>query len=439
MRKTVALAAAAVWSGLAVAEDDLFEFIPSYDSPQNVVNMSRLLSAPAGKDGRIRVEGGRFVNDKGRVRLHATNLTGPANFPTHAEADRLAARLARFGINCVRLHYMDADYGTFMLPREQGVFKRDFRTGRELDADRLDRLDYLVSALKVRGIYVNVNLHVARTLDARDGFAPGTPWANKGVDQFDPRIIAEEKAYARDLLARVNPYTGMSYLEDPVVAVVELNNEDALWREYRNGSLDSLPEPYATEFRKQWNVWLLGKYGSSEAVRGAWTTDLVKLGEEMIAEHAFDAPVVADNRTWILDLADAKAGIAATNGVLRISVGKKGREYFPKVYRRVALAKDMPYTVKLRLRRVAGQTGELGFSVADRSRGWESVGVLTRLSLGEEWKTYSFSFCPDRDVPLAEIQFTRFGVGEYEVDDLSLKPGTEIPDYSRYEYNFPNA
>ena len=83
---------------------EMFPFVPSYDSPTNVVNMSHLLPAPAGKDGRIRIEGGHFVNDKGRVKFHATNLTGPANFPTHEEAERLAARLARFGINCVRLH-----------------------------------------------------------------------------------------------------------------------------------------------------------------------------------------------------------------------------------------------------------------------------------------------------------------------------------------------
>ena len=70
----------------AVTEDGMFPFVPSYDAPENVVNMSHLLEAPAGKDGRIRVKDGHFVNDRGRVRLHATNLTGPANFPTHEEA-----------------------------------------------------------------------------------------------------------------------------------------------------------------------------------------------------------------------------------------------------------------------------------------------------------------------------------------------------------------
>ncbi|MDO4366386.1 MAG: hypothetical protein Q4D70_06285, partial [bacterium] len=129
-------------------ETDMFPFVPSYDAPENVVNMSHLLDAPAGKHGRIRVEGGRFVNDKGRVRLHATNLTGPANFPTHAEAERLAARLARFGVNCVRLHYFDSAYGTFMLPPEPGILAEDFRTKRRFDPARRDRQDYLIAQFK---------------------------------------------------------------------------------------------------------------------------------------------------------------------------------------------------------------------------------------------------------------------------------------------------
>ena len=52
-------------------ETDMFPFVPSYDAPENVVNMSHLLDAPAGKHGRIRVEGGHFVNNKGRVRLQS--------------------------------------------------------------------------------------------------------------------------------------------------------------------------------------------------------------------------------------------------------------------------------------------------------------------------------------------------------------------------------
>lgn len=411
----------------ALDETDMFPFVPSYERLEPVVDMSHLLDAPAGKNGRIRVEGGHFVNDRGRVRLHATNLTGPANFPTHEEAERLALRFAQFGINCVRLHYFDSDYGTFMLPSQPGIVADDFRTRRRLDAAQRDRQDYLVAQFKKRGIYVNVNLHVARTLDARDGFAPGTPWANKGVDQFDPRVIAAEREYARDLLSHVNPYTGMSYLKDPVVAVVELNNEDALIRQYLDGGMDALGQPYATVFKNLWNSWLVERYGTAGRLLAAWDVRKIPFGEEQVAEGAFDGAVKADGRRWILDLGDARAAFGSAGGALRVSVDKAGGEFFPKVYRRVAVKKGMPYTVKFRMRRVSGQAGEVGFAVADRRAGWQSLGVLTRFTPTEKWAERSFSFYAPDDVPQAEIQFTRFGKGVYEIDDLSFRVGAKTP------------
>ena len=268
--KTTAAALSLVALAVVAAENGMFPFVPSYDSPDNVVNMSHLLEAPAGKDGRIRVADGHFVNDKGRVKLHATNLTGPANFPTHEEADRLAARLARFGINCVRLHYFDSSYGTFMLPREQGIIDESGETRRKLDPARRDRQDYLVAQFKKRGIYVNINLHVARQLGAADGIKSGSGWANKGMNQFFPRLIDLQKEYAKELLSHVNPYTGMSYLKDPVVAVVELNNEEALWRLYKKGGLDSRDDVYGKCFKKLWSDWLVRKYGTTEKARTAW-------------------------------------------------------------------------------------------------------------------------------------------------------------------------
>ena len=430
MKKFVATVAAVAVGTLMAGDDGMFPFVPSYDAPNNVVNTSHLLEAPAGKHGRIRVKDGHFVNDRGRVRLHATNLTGPANFPTHEEAERLAARLARFGINCVRLHYFDSSYGTFMLPHEQGILTEDFRTRRQFDAERRDRQDYLIAQFKKRGIYVNVNLHVARTLDARDGFAPGTPWANKGADQFDPRIIEMEKEYARELLSHVNPYTGMSYLKDPVVAVVELNNEDALWREYLNGAMDRLGEPYATVFRNQWNDWLLKKYGGNEKMQAAWKQQMQPLGDEMIVEGKFDGVVAPDGKTWILDKGSAQAKVGAVEGALRVTVTQKGNEYFPKLYRRVVVKKDTPYTVSFRIRRVKGAAGEVGFAVADRRKGWSSLGVLTRFEPTTKWSEHAFTFYAGDTVEKAEIQFTRFGEGTYEIDDLSFRTGGKSLDIS---------
>ena len=289
---------------LAIDQTGMFPFLPSYEKAKGVTDMSHLVEAPAGAHGRIRVKGEHFVNDRGRVRLNATNLTGPANFPTHAEADRLAARLASFGINCVRLHYFDDEYGTFMMPKEQGILPLSPKSKREFDAERRDRMDYMIAAFKKRGIYIDMNLHVARNLDERDGVAPGTVWANKGFDQFDKRIIELEKEYAKNLLAHVNPYTGMSYLKDPVVAVVELNNEDSLWRVYRNDALNYAPEPYASEFKALWNKWIVKTYGKDAQGRDALVASARK-GEVPIVKFC-DKPDDALRRDFYMFISDTE-------------------------------------------------------------------------------------------------------------------------------------
>ena len=41
---------------------------------------------------------------------------------------------------------------------------------------------------------------------------------------FDPRLIELQKEYARDLLTHRNPYTGLRYVDDPALALVEVCN-----------------------------------------------------------------------------------------------------------------------------------------------------------------------------------------------------------------------
>lgn len=424
------LLAAAVRPHVAAAEEfpPLFPFLISYDAPDNAASMAHLLDAPAGRHGFIRVENGRFVNDAGPVRLNATNLTGPANFPTHEQADRVAARLARFGINCVRLHYMDAPYKNFIQSAKPCITADDPATQRNLDPGQVDKLDYLIAALKKRGIYVDVNLHVARDWDQRDGFpvAPGKPGMDKGLDNFEPRMIELQKEYARKLLTHVNPYTGLSYANDPCVAVVEINNENALFRSYLGGAVDRLPEPYAGEFRKQWNDWLRRKYASTAALLQAWNWTAIPLGDEQIPEGRFAAPLAIDGRTWILSLGSAQASCAARGGVLQLTVARDGNEMFPKLFRAVAVNKDQHYTLSFKIRCAPGTgAAQLGLAVADAKGGWRSLGLHQVIGVGPAWKRFRFVFQAAEDSDKAQVQITRFKTGTYEIDDLSLQSGAE--------------
>jgi len=226
-------------NGLIPSDEGLFPFVISYEMAEGATDFSSLLEAPAGKDGFIRVEGDHFVNDKGRVKFNATNLTAAANFPTHEQAERMAARIAHFGINCVRLHYMDWPYGPegFPLAKEPSIFAKD-GSERNLDPEMLDRLEYMIYQFKQKGIYVDVNLYVARY-----------QYHYKGQNAINTDIQAKEREYAKDLLTHVNPYTGLSLANDPVVAVIELNNEDALFTSFTNGALKPQGWPTIADIR----------------------------------------------------------------------------------------------------------------------------------------------------------------------------------------------
>ncbi len=403
----------------------LFPFVISYDGPDNASSMAHLLDGPAGKYGFIRVENGGFVNNKGPVRLHATNLTGSANFPGHRDAEQLAARLARFGINCVRLHYMDAAYGNFMNEKEPGIIAEDTLTQQNFSASQVDRLDYMIASFKKRGIYVNINLHVARIWDKRDGFTSKRQGGDSGVDNFEPRMIELQKEYARKLLTHANPYTGLAYIDDPCVAMVEINNENALLYFYNTGRMDNLPDSYASEFRKQWNKWLLRKYGSTEALLRAWKWDEISLNDEHIPEGNFNQPVSFDGKKWIFYIGSDEATSCVHDGVLKIDVVSASSNY-PQLIRNLSVKKDQPYTLSFKIRRTSGiGQAPLGIAVADKKDGWRELGLNQGIVVDSTWKAFSYSFAASYDSDEAKLQLTRFKPGAFEIDDLSFQNGTK--------------
>ncbi len=239
----------------------LFPFVlPWDDASPGVANASDLIDTPAGKLGPIVARDGHLYEGPKRIRLLGVNFCFGANFPRHQDAEKVAARLAKFGINAVRLHHMD------MMSTPDGIFARD---GRTLDADQLDRLDYLVAQLKKHGIYVDVNLHVSRTYPDMPRW-DGMPNFHKGVDNFHPKLIEWQKQYARDLLLHKNPYTKSTYAAEPGVAIVEINNENALMQDWWGGRLDAMPPVFADELSRQWNEWLTAKYRDTASVKTAW-------------------------------------------------------------------------------------------------------------------------------------------------------------------------
>lgn len=442
----------------AASQARMFPFVIPWDDPSpTLVDVSGLNTRPAGTNGFIVVKNGHFAEEKTgrRVRFVGVNMTFASAFPARAEAEKIAARLAKYGVNVVRIHYIDASgYGpaTIWDPRAKNF--------RRLDPAQMDRFDYFVAQLKKQGVYVNLNLKVARTFTPEDGLPASVkqiPFTfSKRVDQFDRRMIALQKEHARNLLTHVNPYTGRAYNREPAVLCVEINNENSLlgdpW-ETLGGKLADLPEPFAGDLRARWNRWLAAKYRTPGDVSRAWqggnaanpstarellrpAADPANWSREQVAPAVFTvSPARNDAAALRLDVPTAGAAdwhAQLTQAGLTLEEGK-------------------PYTLTFRARSL-GNIGNrprprsVGIAVSLDQPDWRNLGLNTTVRPPTTgWQTFRLTFEARNVVPgHARLAFALGSeAGGVLLSDVSLKAGapgaTLAPGQSPQAGNVPLA
>ncbi len=241
------------------------------DNADSLVNLSFLLDAPAGKDGFIRINNGHLVKPDGeRFRIWGINFTGSACFPSKKDAPVVAEHLAHFGINCIRLHFLDSNWsGSLFIKRRDDT--------RALDKQQLDRLDYFIAELKKRGIYTNINLNVGRTYRKGDGVRDHEYLGfAKVVNYFDEHIQMLHREYARQLLTHYNLYTKSEYRNEPAIVIVEIVNENSIveaWfsdrllgknKRKNPGTWTDITAWYAEQLTKKYNIWLQARLSEAE-------------------------------------------------------------------------------------------------------------------------------------------------------------------------------
>jgi hypothetical protein len=206
---------------------------------------------PAGKHGFLAAQGERLVFQDGTEgRFWGTNFNSGANFPSHDYSEMVARRLAKFGVNIVRTHQMDAEWATPNIFQANRARPKDHT--RTLDPDSLDRLDYLIHCLKHEGIYIYLDLLTYRQFRPGDAVesVDALPQAAKPYLYFDRRLITLQKEYNQALWTHVNPYTGLAYYEDPAIALTELVNESDFFAN------PVTIEPYRTRLEAQYLAWV---------------------------------------------------------------------------------------------------------------------------------------------------------------------------------------
>ena len=238
------------------------------------IDASFLLDKDVDRHGFVKADGENliFENTGEKVRFWGTNVVMQANFLTHEEADKLANRIARTGFNLVRFHHLD-------ISTKDNIFAEgSVTTTKSLDPNQLDKLFYLMSKLKEKGIYFYVDLLVARPAvpgDNLNGYeALLRSWKPHNI--YDPQLIELQKEYARQLLTTPNPYITdesgqpVALKDEPALVFMDINNENSL---LQIASGDMSYPYYNRMYTQLFNDWLKQKYATRADLEAAWQED----------------------------------------------------------------------------------------------------------------------------------------------------------------------
>ena len=233
------------------AQQSFYPFAVDQDRLSGAPDFSFLNQPITAKD-RVVVRNDRFVRaaDGSPVRFFGVNLAFGASFPEPQDAARVAKRLRRLGVNLVRLHHMDTSPDSNPETARSILTTGPYPTFNPV---AVGRLRGFLDALKAEGIYADLNLHVGYTfrsdVDQVPAFPDGAqlPNQSKPLHIFYPRMVDLQLKFTRDLIA------ALKLKGDPVLAMVEIDNETSLLQAWGSRLLDkAILGDYRTEWLRQW-------------------------------------------------------------------------------------------------------------------------------------------------------------------------------------------
>nr|WP_315253002.1 hypothetical protein [uncultured Duganella sp.] len=264
-------------------------------APGSVLDFSSLLPAPpAPVSERLVVTPGGQLARAGSPQRPQRFLMASAGFdpstgafPDRMSTDLYVKQLRMRGYNMVRLHFTDL---SLMVGRQ---------TDFDFNPTQLDRMHYLLAALKKAGIYYIVDGLTGDT-GAYGNNGMLRPTSLKLRVYYDPEAQAHWKKLIDKAYGAINPYTGLSTLADPALAGVILVNEGGLEFVTRGRVPDELREPFT--------AWLQKKYQGNSGLAKAWKNELAPAetleakSVGFLKQSAWNSPRMADTQQFYVAL-----------------------------------------------------------------------------------------------------------------------------------------
>jgi len=234
-------------------------------STDSVIDMSHLVEAPAGKYGFLKQVDNELQFEKSDKPVKFWGCGANYLAMSKPEMTQRIRYLRKHGINMVRQHPLQSVLG---LLRKNGTF----------NPEKLDEWDWWFAELKKHGIYMTWSLFYPHRItpdesyDLYDELPDGKgAKSTSGLVNIEPVLQGSEWRWTKAILLHKNKYTGLRYVDDPAMAVVEVHNEDCIFWHWPLNDLASGKMPkHAARLKKRWAEWLKQRYGSDDKLREAW-------------------------------------------------------------------------------------------------------------------------------------------------------------------------
>ena len=240
-----------------MADEDTFD-------PRSVIDMSRLVPAPAGQFGFLKAKGDKLQFEKAAapVKLWGVGANVDPGKYTREQLTQRAKYLRKFGINAAREH---------------ALFD-ELTTKGALNPKKLDEYDWWFAELKKHGIYSAWSVFYHFTIGPDAGY-PAELYAELpkgdtyGLITASPKLWEIRNKWLVAMLQHKNPYTGLRYVDDPALATVEMQNEDSIFFWNPLGELakpDGKWKQHGKLLRTRFAAWVKAKYKTDDALKAAW-------------------------------------------------------------------------------------------------------------------------------------------------------------------------
>ena len=226
------------------------------------LDVSFVLDKPAGKYGYVKRSGDKFVfeNTNKEIKFWGTNISDKNWFLEKEDAEACADRIAQMGFNLVRVHkidYISADKGILWLNPDTNKV--------EIDPVKMDKLCYFLAELKERGVYWYFDIQCGRPIYEQDEVDYHDTTSLFPAAFWNQSLIDLQNKYAEEILTYYNKYTAMRIVDDPALAMVDMNNEKTAYP-----SKVEFTGRYYDELNNKFTAWVKARYNNRKELDAAW-------------------------------------------------------------------------------------------------------------------------------------------------------------------------